>query len=177
MIFLRRLNVFGAALGASMLLLSACAPLPQSTDANASQPSAPNPASGPAATLVGPPVPAGPPGEQRILVGGSSGYHVTLKLVPPSQVCDTDAFADGVRYGYALTWNRLVLEQARDAGAKAPPKRKFDAVSVQSHEDQYKIQWNGNERINACASDGYLIGRIVGTHRAGIDLNGGGKAS
>jgi hypothetical protein len=171
-IFFRRLTVFGAA----MLVLSACAPLPPNGDGSAPA-AAPNAASGAPAALVGPPVPAGPPGETRIVVGGSGGYHVTLKLLPPSQVCDNDAFADGVRYGYALTWNRLVMEQARDSGAKTPPKQKFDASSLQSHEDQYKIQWNGNERTNACAADGYLIGRIVGTHQAGVDLHGGKAAS
>jgi hypothetical protein len=170
-IFFRRLTVFGAA----MVALSACAPLPPNADGSAPA-AAPNAASA-TTTLVGPPVPAGPPGETRIVVGGSGGYHVTLKLVPPSQVCDSDAFADGVRYGYALTWNRLIMEQARDSGAKTPPKRKFDASSLQSHEDQYKIQWNGNERTNACAADGYLIGRIVGTHQASVDLHGGKAAS
>jgi hypothetical protein len=166
---------FSAALGASMLVLGACAPLPPGAGTNGGLPAAPNAASA-AQAAASAPVPAGPPGEQRIMVGSPPGYHTTLKLVPPSQVCDNDAFADGVRYGYALTWNRLVLEQARNPGAKTPPKHKFDAASVQSHEDQYKIQWNGNERVNACASDGYLIGRIVGTHRASVDMNGG-KAS
>lgn len=177
MIFFRRLTVFGAAAGAAVVALCACAPLPSGADANGNLPAASNAASGAAAAFVGPPVPAGPPGEQRIVVGGANAYHVTLKLVPPSQVCDNDAFADGVRYGYALTWNRLIMEQARDSGAKTPPKRKFDASGLQSHEDQYKIQWNGNERTNACAADGYLIGRIVGTHQASVDLHGGKAAS
>ncbi|KMZ12747.1 hypothetical protein BHUM_03315 [Candidatus Burkholderia humilis] len=87
----------------------------------------------------------------------------------PSQVCDSDAFVDGVRYGYALTWNRLVADEVRDNGGKTA-KRKFDDAAVRSQDDQYKIQWNGKERTNACASDGYLIGRVVGTHLAGLDM-------
>ena len=150
------------------LVLGACAPLPQNgTDAGA-------PASGAsavqAAQPVTPPAPPGPPGEQRIMVGSANGYHLMVKATPPSQVCDNDAFADGVRYGYALTWNRLVGEDARNGGK---PKRKFDASAVHSQDDQYKIQWDGKERVNACASDGYLIGRVVGTHLAGIDMRGG----
>jgi len=80
------------------------------------------------------------------------------------------AFADGVRYGYALTWNRLVSEEVRNGG-KA--RRKFDPSTVHSLDDQYKIQWDGKERVNACASDGYLIGRVVGTHLAGVDMRNG----
>ena len=90
--------------------------------------------------------------------------------IPPSQVCDNDAFADGVRYGYALTWNRLVGEDARNGGK---PKRKFDASAIRSQDDQYKIQWDGKVRVNACASDGYLIGRVIGTHLAGVDMRNG----
>ncbi|CDY79808.1 hypothetical protein BGLT_02490 [Caballeronia glathei] len=169
--FLRRLKGLSAALGASMAVLSACAPIPKD-NAGASLPPAPNPASAAQAT-VGPPAPPAPPGEQRITVGGANTYHVTIKVTPPSQVCDDAAFADGVRYGYALTWNRLQMEHARDTGARTPPKRRFDPADIHSQDDQYKIQWNGDERVNACASDGYLIGRIVGTHRAGVDMRGG----
>ncbi|SAK93408.1 hypothetical protein AWB83_05418 [Caballeronia ptereochthonis] len=104
------------------------------------------------------------------MVGSANGYHLMVRTTPPSQVCDSDAFADGVRYGYALTWNRLVGEDARNGGK---PKRKFDASAIHSQDDQYKIQWNGKERVNACASDGYLIGRIVGTHLAGVDMRNG----
>lgn len=61
------------------------------------------------------------------MVGTANGYHLMIKTTPPPQVCDGDAFADGVRYGYALTWNRLVGEDMRNGG-KA--KRKFDASAV-----------------------------------------------
>jgi hypothetical protein len=156
------------------MMLGACAPLPQQgADANA-----PVAASAPKVVQTAPVKPAQPPvapGEQRIVVGTENGYHRIVKASAPSQVCDYDAFADGVRYGYALTWNRLVGEDARNAGGKTT-KRKFDAAALRSQDDQYKIQWNGKERINACASDGYLIGRVVGTHLAGGDLRDG-KAS
>src|SRR6476469_2446289 len=105
------------------LLLGACAPLPQQngTDtAAASAASATQAAQAPAR----PPAPPAPPGEQRLMLGSANGSHLLLKTTPPSQVCDDGAFADGVRYGYALTWNRLVSEDVRNGG-KA--KRKFDA--------------------------------------------------
>ncbi|WP_321793597.1 hypothetical protein [Caballeronia sp. J97] len=149
------------------LLLGACAPLPQQNDADAAAAAS---AAQAAQAPVKAPASATPPGEQRIMVGTANGYHLMLKTTPPSQVCDSDAFADGVRYGYALTWNRLVSEDVRNGG-KA--KRKFDASVVHSQDDQYKIQWDGKERVNACASDGYLIGRVVGTHLAGVDMHNG----
>jgi hypothetical protein len=153
------------------LVLGACAPLPQQSDADAAAAaSAASAAQAAQAAAARPVVPPGPPGEQRIMVGTPNGYHLMIKTTPPSQVCDSDAFADGVRYGYALTWNRLVGEDVRNGG-KA--KRKFDASAVHSQDDQYKIQWDGKERVNACASDGYLIGRVVGTHLAGVDMRGG----
>jgi len=153
------------------LLLGACAPLPQQNDtaAAASAASAASAAQAAQAADKAPVAPA-PPGERRIMVGTANGYHLMLKTTPPSQVCDDNAFADGVRYGYALTWNRLVSEDVRNGG-KA--KRKFDASAVHSQDDQYKIQWEGKERVNACASDGYLIGRVVGTHLAGVDMRNG----
>ncbi|KND60223.1 hypothetical protein BVER_00215c [Candidatus Burkholderia verschuerenii] len=158
---------------AAALVLGACAPLPQQnadTDAAAA-------ASAASAAQVAKAAPFKPaPGEQRIVVGSSGGFHRTVKATAPSQVCDYDAFADGVRYGYALTWNRLVSEDARNAGGKSA-KRKFDASAVHSQDDQYKIQWDGKERTNACASDGYLIGRVVGTHMAGVDMDGVKPAS
>ncbi len=145
-------------------------PLPQQgADANA-----PAAASAPQ-TVQAPPKPSpapATPGEQRIVVGTENGYHRIVKASAPSQVCDYDAFADGVRYGYALTWNRLVGEAARDTGGKTT-KRKFDAAALHSQDDQYRIQWNGKEHTNACASDGYLIGRVVGTHLAGVDMRDG----
>ncbi|WP_250529455.1 hypothetical protein [Caballeronia sp. ATUFL_F1_KS4A] len=150
------------------LLLGACAPLPQQNDTAAAA-SAASAAQAAQAAVKAPVAPA-PPGERRIMVGTANGYHLMLKTTPPSQVCDDNAFADGVRYGYALTWNRLVSEDVRNGG-KA--KRKFDASAVHSQDDQYKIQWEGKERVNACASDGYLIGRVVGTHLAGVDMRNG----
>jgi opacity protein-like surface antigen len=157
---------------AAALILGACAPLPQQSDADAAAAaSAASAASAAqAAQAAKPPAPPAPPGEQRIMVGTPNGYHLMIKATPPSQVCDNDAFADGVRYGYAQTWNRLVGEEVRNGG-KA--KRKFDAAALRSQDEQYKIQWNGKERVNACASDGYLIGRVVGTHLAGVDMRGG----
>jgi hypothetical protein len=154
------------------LALSACAPLPQQGDQSAEAAAAASDASAVQAAQAPPPkpvVPPTPPGEQRVSVGTPNGLHRTVTAKVPSQVCDTDAFVDGVRYGYALTWNRLVADEARDHGGKTS-KRKFDAAAVRSQDDQYKIQWNGKERTNACASDGYLIGRVVGTHLAGLDM-------
>jgi hypothetical protein len=165
-------SVFAAA---ALLTLGACAPLPQNgTDAAAAPAAsaavAAQPASAvPAKTAKSPLV----QGEQRIVVGSASGFHKSLKVTAPSQVCDQDAFADGVRYGYALTWNRLIAETA--AGKNA--KRRFDAAALHSQDDEYKIQWEGKERTNACASDGYLIGRVVGTHLAGVDLRDGKPSS
>ncbi|MFM0327107.1 hypothetical protein [Caballeronia glebae] len=153
------------------LLLGACAPLPQQSDADAAAAaSAASATQAAQAAQSAVKAPAGPPGERRIMVGSANGYHMLLKTTPPSQVCDDNAFADGVRYGYALTWNRLVSEEVRNGG-KA--KRRFDASAVHSLDDQYKIQWDGKERVNACASDGYLIGRVVGTHLAGVDMRNG----
>jgi hypothetical protein len=159
-----------------MLMLSACAPLPPSGDSVAQLPAAPS------KTLVKPQFPnkrsaqpdSGPLGEQRIAVGGANGYHTELLITPPKQVCDLDAFSDGIQYGYAYTWNRIALELARDPSKKttAPPQQ-FDPAVIQSQDEQYRIVWNGTQRVNACASDGYLIGRIVGTHRAYADLKGG----
>lgn len=152
------------------LLLGACAPLPQQSDADAAAAASAASAAQAAQAAPRPAAPPAAPGEQRIMVGTANGYHLMIKTTPPPQVCDGDAFADGVRYGYALTWNRLVGEDMRNGG-KA--KRKFDASAVHSQDDQYKIQWDGKERVNACASDGYLIGRVVGTHLAGVDMRGG----
>jgi hypothetical protein len=158
---------------AAALALGACAPLPQqnadaqSADA-ASGASAVQAAAASAAAPASAPAPT-PPGEQRVVVGTEKGFHKIVTANVPSQVCDNDAFADGVRYGYALTWNRLAGEEARDNGGKTS-RRKFDAAALRSQDSQYKIQWNGKERTNACASDGYLIGRIVGTHIASVDM-------
>jgi hypothetical protein len=158
--------------------LGACAPLPQqqsSADAAAaaSAASAAQAASAAAAAKAAA-RPSGPT-VQRIVVGRASGYHITVETTPPAQVCDNDAFDDGVRYGYALTWNRLVGEAARNNSGKTGKVKlsKFDPSAIHSQDDQYKIQWDGKERTNACASDGYLIGRIVGTHLAGVDLRNG----
>jgi hypothetical protein len=112
---------------------------------------------------------------QHIPVGDPANYHTEVVVTPPSQVCDFDAFADGFQYGYASTWNRLAMEAAREP-AKSPgaaPLPSFDPSAIRLQEERYKIQWNGNQRVNACASDGYLIGRIVGTHQAGVDQKAG----
>ena len=173
----------GAFLAASILLLSACAPIPPTENAASTLPSA---ASAP--VVVAAPKrqsrnrsaeaiaagASGVPGVQRIDVGGPSGYTAEVSITPPKQVCDLDAFADGVEYGYAYTWNRLVMEQIRDSGKSAtPPKAQFDPAGIRLQDEQYKIVWNGDQRVNACASDGYLIGRIVGTHQAFVDMKGG----
>jgi hypothetical protein len=155
------------------LALGGCAPLPQQNGTDASAPASGASTTQAAQTPPSPVRPAAPatlPGEQRVMVGTPNGYHLMVKVSPPGQVCDDDAFADGVRYGYALTWNRLVGEEARNGGK---PKRKFDASAIRPQDDQYRIQWNGKERVNACASDGYLIGRVVGTHLAGADMRDG----
>jgi hypothetical protein len=170
---LNRGSIFARPSAASViaaLFLAACAPLPQqdSTAANATAASAPQVVQ---AAPVKPAQPPAPPGQQTLVVGTANGYHRTIKATAPSQVCDNDAFADGVRYGYALTWNRMIGEAAASGGKTS--KRKFDAAALHSQDDQYKIEWNGKERVNACASDGYLIGRIVGTHLASEDLRPG----
>jgi hypothetical protein len=173
----------GAFLAASILLLSACAPVPPAENAATALPSAAS-----AAVVAAQSKPqsrnrsaeaiaagaSGAPGVQRIDVGGPSGYKTEVSITPPKQVCDLDAFADGVEYGYAYTWNRLLMEQLRDSGKPAtPPKAQFDPAGIRLQDEQYKIVWNGDQRVNACASDGYLIGRIVGTHQAYVDMKGG----
>ena len=172
MIFSTHLKVLGASLAASILVLGACAPLP--TDGSASSAL---PASSVPQAVAAKPQPGtrrtaqvdsfGAPAPQRIEVGGPSGYRTEVSITPPKQVCDLDAFADGVQYGYAYTWNRLEMEQAREGGkAGGAPQPQFDPSGIRLQDEQYKIVWNGSQRVNACASDGYLIGRIVGTHQA-----------
>jgi len=175
-IFTTHLKVLGVSLAASILVLGACAPLPPDGSASSALP-----ASTPVQVAAAKPQSpqrrtaqvdaSGAPAAQRIEVGGPSGYRTEVSITPPKQVCDLDAFADGVQYGYAYTWNRLVMEQAREGGkpAGAPPPQ-FDPSAIRLQDEQYKIVWNGDQRVNACASDGYLIGRIVGTHRAYADL-------
>lgn len=179
MIFTTHLKVLGVSLAASILVLGACAPLPPAGGASSALPPPPT-----AQVAAAKPQPAprrsaqvdssGAPGAQRIQVGGPSGYRTEVSITPPRQVCDLDAFADGVQYGYAYTWNRLVMEQARDGGkTTGAPQPQFDPSAIRLQDEQYKIVWNGDQRVNACASDGYLIGRIVGTHQAYTDLKGG----
>ncbi|CAN7568641.1 hypothetical protein [Caballeronia sp. LjRoot31] len=179
MIVTTHLKVLGVSLAASILVLGACAPLPPAGGASSALPPPPT-----AQVAAAKPQPAprrsaqvdssGAPGAQRIQVGGPSGYRTEVSITPPRQVCDLDAFADGVQYGYAYTWNRLVMEQARDGGkTTGAPQPQFDPSAIRLQDEQYKIVWNGDQRVNACASDGYLIGRIVGTHQAYTDLKGG----
>jgi hypothetical protein len=177
--FSTHLKVLGVSLAASILVLAACAPLPPDGSAGSALP-----ASSTAQVAAAKPQPAprrsaqvdssGAPVAQRIQVGGPSGYQTEVSMTPPKQVCDLDAFADGVQYGYTYTWNRLVMEQAREGGKIAgAPQPQFDPSGIRLQDEQYKIVWNGDQRVNGCASDGYLIGRIVGTHRAYTDLKGG----
>jgi len=178
-IFTTHLKVLGVSLAASILVLGACAPLPPDGSASSALPAsatvpvaAAKPQSPPRRTAQVDS--SGAPVAQRIEVGGPSGYRTEVSITPPKQVCDLDAFADGVQYGYAYTWNRLVMEQAREGGKPASaPQPQFDPSAIRLQDEQYKIVWNGDQRVNACASDGYLIGRIVGTHRAYTDLKGG----
>jgi hypothetical protein len=177
-IFTTHLKVLGVCLAASILVLGACAPLPPDGSASSALP-----ASAPVQAAAKPqPRPrrsaqvdsSGAPVAQSIEVGGPTGYRTDVAITPPKQVCDLDAFADGVQYGYAYTWNRLVMEQAREGGKTAgAPQPQFDPSAIRLQDEQYKIVWNGDQRVNACASDGYLIGRIVGTHRAYTDLKAG----
>ena len=180
MIFSTHLKVLGVSLATSILVLGACAPLPTDGSAGSALPASsaaqtaaavkPQPASRRSAQVDA----SGAPVAQRIEVGGPSGYRTEVSITPPKQVCDLDAFADGVQYGYAYTWNRLVMEQAREGGKTAgAPQAQFDPSAIRLQDEQYKIVWNGDQRVNACASDGYLIGRIVGTHRAYTDLKAG----
>jgi hypothetical protein len=178
---------FGAAGLVAMLTLAGCVPL-------AGTPGGP-PANGAGGAAVST-VPGTPPGgaqplagARNIVVGAAPGLRVELNITPPAQVCDADAFADGVRYGYASTWNGEVgqpgaLASAKktaagaDAGATdtaAAPKAMFDPTTVQSKDQQYVIRWgNGSEPTNACATYGYQIGKIVGAHRAYVDLRAAG---
>jgi hypothetical protein len=109
----------------------------------------------------------------NIAVGAAPGYHVALHLTAPPQVCDLDAFADGVRDGYASTWNGLVgaLPGADgDAASPALGKPMFDPASVHTRGTQYALHWDGGDQpSNACAAYGYLIGKAMGTHRAYAD--------
>ncbi|KMQ80877.1 hypothetical protein BPMI_00377c [Candidatus Burkholderia pumila] len=178
-IFKKFKGVAPAGAVAAALALGACAPLPQqNADAGAATPASGAQSSAFAKATIAAvgAAPALPSGEQRIVVGTANGYHRALKVTAPSQVCNQNAFADGVRYGYALTWNREISDEMRSAGGKST-RRRFDATAVHSQDDQYKIEWNGKERTNACASDGYLIGRIVGIHLAGVDLRDGKPSS
>jgi hypothetical protein len=159
-IFTTHLKVLGVCLAASILVLGACAPLPPDGSASSALP-----ASAPVQAAATPqPRPrrsaqvdsSGAPVAQSIEVGGPTGYRTDVAITPPKQVCDLDAFADGVQYGYAYT-----------------PQPQFDPSAIRLQDEQYKIVWNGDQRVNACASDGYLIGRIVGTHRAYTDLKAG----
>jgi len=177
-IFTTHLKVLGVSLAASILVLGACAPLPPAGSASTALPASsttqvaaakPQTAQRRSAQVDS----SGAPVAQRIEVGGPSGYRTEVSITPPKQVCDLDAFADGVQYGYAYTWNRIVMEQAREGGKTAgAPQPQFDPSVIRLQDEQYKIVWNGDQRVNACASDGYLIGRIVGTHRAYTDLKG-----
>jgi hypothetical protein len=171
-IFLSHLKALSASLALSIVVLSSCAPIPPQDGSGL-------PSAAPVAKAKPPPAPTAPtprvPGVQHITVGGTAGYHTEVVVTPPSQVCDFDAFAEGFQYGYASTWNRLAMEAAREP-AKNPASAAiptFDPASIRLQDERYKIQWNGNERVNACASDGYLIGRIVGTHQASVDQKAG----
>lgn len=177
MIFTTHLKALGGVgLAASILVLGACAPLPPNDSASSALPAS---SAAPVAAAKPQPAPrrsaqvdaSGTPAAQRIAVGGPTGYRTEVSITPPKQVCDLDAFADGVQYGYAYTWNRLVMEQAREGGKTAgAPQPQFDPSAIRLQDEQYKIVWNGDKRVNGCASDGYLIGRIVGTHKAYTDL-------
>lgn len=108
-----------------------------------------------------------------IVVGGVSGYHVTLRMTPPAQVCDADAFVDGVRTGYITTWNGLVAASggASDNGALHRPV--FDPAPVVLSDARYRLLWKGGpEPANACAAYGYQIGKVMGTRQAYIDARG-----
>jgi hypothetical protein len=112
---------------------------------------------------------------QNIVVGAASGYRVTLHMAPPAQVCDTAAFANGVRSGYASTWNGLVAASgaAADAGAGAAHRPTFDSASAEPMDDHYRLQWTGGtEPANACAAYGYQIGKVMGTRQAYVDARG-----
>lgn len=173
---------FGAAAFAAMLALAGCVPL-----ANTPASVAPKGAGGAAASARPGSSPAGvqpgAAGARNIVVGAAPGLRVELSVTPPAQVCDADAFADGVRYGYASTWNGEVghpvavssAKKESGAGADAAPKPMFDPATVQSKDQQYVIHWgNGDEPANACATYGYEIGKIVGAHRAYVDLRAAG---
>ncbi|MEJ2768847.1 hypothetical protein [Mycetohabitans sp. B46] len=116
----------------------------------------------------------GPHGLARdIVVGGDLGYHVTLKMTPPAQVCDADAFVDGVRTGYITTWNGLVAASGGVPGNGALRRPVFDPAPVAPAEERYRLQWKGGpEPANACAAYAYQIGKVMGTRQAYIDARG-----
>lgn len=114
-------------------------------------------------------------GVQSILVGCNAGYHVTLKMIPPAQVCDTRAFVDGVRAGYVTTWNGLVAASGGAADGSAARRPLFDPapVPVRLLDERYRLQWSGgSEPANACAAYGYQIGKVMGTRQAYVDARG-----
>ncbi|WXK24594.1 hypothetical protein IHE33_14635 (plasmid) [Mycetohabitans endofungorum] len=131
-------------------------------------------AAAPGAEATSPNAEKGQSGLARdIVVGGVSGYHVTLRMTPPAQVCDADAFVDGVRTGYITTWNGLVAASggASDNGALHRPV--FDPAPVVLSDERYRLQWKGGpEPANACAAYGYQIGKVMGTRQAYIDARG-----
>src|SRR5579875_1723235 len=74
--------------------MAACAPLPdqqKSADAAAAASAAQAAQAASAAAAAKAAAQASGPTEQRIVVGGASGYRVTVKTTPPAQVCDNAA--------------------------------------------------------------------------------------
>ncbi|KAG0189721.1 hypothetical protein DFQ28_003044 [Apophysomyces sp. BC1034] len=160
---------------AALAWLGACAPIagPHSaaTPTVGTAPAAPSVSGVDGAGPAGHPASNG--GVRDIVVGGEAGYHVTLKMMPPVQVCDADAFVDGVRAGYVTTWNGLVAASGGGSPGGAVRRPVFDSGPVERLDERYRLRWKGGpEPVNACAAYGYQIGKVMGTRQAYVDARG-----
>lgn len=159
---------------AALAWLGACAPIAGQSGAGLAGTAAPTLAAAPGTDAASSHAAKGQNALARdIVVGGDLGYHVTLKMTPPAQVCDADAFVDGVRTGYITTWNGLVAASSGAPNNGVSHRPVFDPAPVAPAEARYRLQWKGGpEPANACAAYGYQIGKVMGTRQAYIDARG-----
>ena len=84
--------------------------------------------------------------------GSPGGYVKTLKIAPPPDICDPDAYINGYRHGYMLSWNQEIKkildmygstlrQNPQDAKAKADSEfymgKLFDLGNVDQEENRY----------------------------------------
>lgn len=50
--------------------------------------------------------------QEPLVVGQAPGYRAQFAVTPPWDVCDKPAFIEGVKKGYADTWNQKVSDRA-----------------------------------------------------------------